>query len=123
MAPVDEDFAMKKTVTKEIITCDTCGAEIGYDRSCLNCGVSLCYQCTQGGKHGVEYPHAVCFTGHGDGIYCLSCDAKLKASGTDARHKAYMAVTTLKVEYQQWGEDFTKRREKAEKHLNQFIKH
>lgn len=105
---------MKKTINKEVHICDKCGKE-GYVQPCLHCGVEMCYECRQ--VNGTEYSQGVFTQGSGDGFYCRTCDNELVDSVSDARHNAYRAIHSLKVEARSWNADFERRREDAEKNL------
>lgn len=111
---------MKKKITKEVSVCDKCGAECDYATECVNCGMELCYKCSD--KHGVDYAHAVYYTGSGDGFYCNPCDVNLTKSRKDERHNAYTVIKSLKLELDAWGSDFKKRQEAAEQKVKSFIK-
>lgn len=80
----------------------------------------MCYDCKK--KHGVEYNHAVYFSGSNDGFYCKPCDATLACNRTDKRHNAYEAIVLLKEELHTWNKQFKKRQEKAEELVRSFAK-
>jgi len=105
---------MKKTEMKEITCCDVCGKE-SYLNACMKCGIEHCYDCEK--IAGKKYPHGVHFSGSGDGYYCVSCDAELTKGGTDIRHAAYRAITSLRNEGEAWGVDFNRRSKEAESRL------
>ena len=90
---------MKKTIKKEVLSCDRCNKENYYLTPCMLCGEEMCSDCRE--KHGKNYNYGVYVCGSGDGFYCKPCDAKLTKSGDDKRHNAYRA-------------DFRKRQKAAE---------
>lgn len=111
---------MKRTISKEVVCCDKCYTEIGYSNPCMSCGAELCYECKK--KHGVEYNHAVYFSGSGDGFYCNPCDVKLTKSGKDKRHNAYLAVKSLRDELEAWSVNFKSRQLVAEDVVKRLAK-
>lgn len=108
---------MKKNVSKEVSFCDRCGKE-AYVEVCLCCGVEHCWECRKG--QGVEYTHAIGFSGSGDGYYCKTCDNKLSASNSDPLHNAYSAIADLRSESKLWYLDFKTRSDHAEQVLKQL---
>jgi len=111
---------MKKSITKEVVCCDKCGEEVGYSNPCMECGIEMCYDCRK--IHGVEYNHAVHFSGSNDGLYCKPCDVKLTKSANDKRHNAYLAVKSLRDELKEWSDKFKKRQNAAEDLVRSFSK-
>lgn len=101
---------MKKTITVEQSFCDVCGQESSGYTTCDSCGKDFCYECKK--TEAIEYAHAVFFSGSGDGLYCIDCDAKLRQNG-DKKHAAYRAIQSLRHENKAWSEDFKKRAENA----------
>ena len=83
---------MKKQVVSEQRVCDIC-EKWCYD-SCLGCGVDHCYAHKQ--KLGVQYHYSATYGGHGDGYYCHKCDKKLRTSGDDPLHAAYLEMKALR---------------------------
>ena len=104
---------MRKMIPKEVTFCDFCGAK-NYVEACLKCGKEACWQCQKKPKVGVEYSHAIYFSGGGDGFYCCPCDLELSESKADAKHNAYVAIRALRDELKQWSKDFEKRQKQAE---------
>lgn len=107
---------MKQRVTVEQVKCDFCGKEADWSK-CLGCGIDICYDCRK--TKAKEYPHAVYFSGSGDGIYCAECDARLRKSG-DKLHAAYLSIERLRNEQEGWYADFKKRMDKAEADLKKI---
>ena len=108
---------MKKIIQKEVQFCDQCGKET-YCGACLCCGIEHCYECRE--IHGVEYPHAIYFSGSGNGYYCKSCNAKLAKQNSDVLYNAYLAIAVLRREAERWSLDFKARSDKAESNLKQL---
>lgn len=106
---------MKKKISKEVQFCDKCDKEDSYPTPCLLCGTEMCYECKQ--KHGTSYNHAVYFQGSGDGFYCHSCDEKLRSTGTNKLHSAYLKIKNLRQELELWSADFKGRQAVAENEL------
>jgi len=104
---------MKKKVEREITVCDVCGTPC--HQSCFNCGIDYCY--THVEDLAVEYRYSISFGGYMDGFYCLDCDTKLRASGEDPLHAAYLTLKTLIDEHSAFYTDFTLRANKAEKRV------
>jgi len=100
---------MRRKVEREITVCDVCG-EVCYD-SCLGCGADHCYDHKT--ELGITYQYAVHLSGSGNGYYCLGCDARLRASGDDPLHSAYLKVKMLVDEVEAFHTDIHKRAEKA----------
>ena len=94
---------MKKIIEEEAIFCDRCEGRADFPSTCRHCGSQHCYSCRE--KHGVEYNHAVHFSGSDDGYYCNECDAELQASKSDALHCAYLAIMALRQESKAFSED------------------
>jgi hypothetical protein len=109
---------MKKSVQKEEISCDICGAPNCYNK-CLGCGKDICWECKDKGR-AVEYKHAVNFSGSGDGTYCHECDKRLAESG-DALHAAYRAIATIRQESKSIYESLSKRGDAAEANLKSLL--
>lgn len=97
---------------RKVKFCDVCGTEEEYVPPCDECGKDMCYKCRQ--THSIEYPHSVSCSGWGDGLYCVECDQKLRASETDARHSAYLRIQELRNEERRFYEDFRARSTVAE---------
>ncbi len=110
---------MKKKITKEATFCDNCGKET-YVAVCLRCGAEHCYDCQK--KIGVEYTHAVNFSGSGDGYYCVACDSFLRKRGGDSLHTAYLGIKRLKNEARGFYDDFKERSDKAEEKAAKLLK-
>lgn len=110
---------MKTTKTIEVECCDICKSE-SLTAVCDSCGKVLCWDHRD--THGVEYPHAVNFSGSGDGFYCKECDAKLLKSGKDKKYNAYRAITALRDEYNAWRIAFNERKDAAEAYLRSLSK-
>ena len=108
---------MKKIIKKEVQICDACQKET-YAETCLNCGVEHCWECRK--EHGVEYTHALYFSGSGDGYYCNSCHNELSAKPTNKLFNAYSAIADLKQEGNKWQRDFKARSDKAEALLKEL---
>lgn len=106
---------MKKTVLKEVDCCDVCGKD-DYVTACMGCGVDHCYDCSK--TEGKTYPHAVHFSGSGDGYYCKTCDYELTVSGGNQPHAAYRKIESLRNEEKAWCADFRKRSDSAEEKLS-----
>ena len=102
---------MKRIIEKEVVFCDSCQKE-AYTDTCLRCGVQHCYDCRK--TKGVEYKHAVHFSGSGDGYYCNQCDGILYSTGDDKLHSAYVKIKNLRKESELFYIDFDKRTKKAE---------
>jgi hypothetical protein len=105
---------MKQKVTINRAICDLCGSKECYD-TCLKCGKDICFECQRNGK-AVEYPHAVHFSGSGDGTYCSKCNDDL-IKRPDKLFLAYRAILNLRNESKLFYDDHSKRAEAAEKHL------
>lgn len=110
---------MKKTIEKEVEFCDACEAE-GYTTACLCCGKEFCYDCRK--TNGVEYSHSVHCQGSGDGFYCTECDSKLKKSGADKLHRAYLKIQDLRAEEKRFWEEFKKKADLAEAEVQTLFK-
>lgn len=111
---------MKTTITEEREVCDICQKVECYKwNACLACGKLICRECLE--THGVEYQHSISCSGSGDGRYCLPCDARLRAEGTDKRHRAYLSIYSLRNELRGFNEDFKKRSDAAEALLKTLI--
>jgi len=108
---------MKKIVQKEVSICDHCGKE-EYTEPCLRCGIEHCWECRE--TQGIEYRHSVHFQGTGDGYYCRACDKYLKEH-KDILHSAYLAIKKLKNEEKEFYDDFKKRVDEAEEHLQYLL--
>jgi len=106
---------MKKTVLKEVDCCDVCGKD-DYVTACMSCGVDHCYDCSK--TEGKKYPHAVNFSGSGDGYYCNTCDHEMAISGGNPLHAAYQKIESLRDETKAWFVDFKKRADSAEEWLS-----
>lgn len=102
---------MKKKVERFVEVCDSCHKE-DYTHKCLGCGKDFCWECMK--TEGVEYHHAVHFSGSGDGFYCHECD---KTCFKTPLHRAFRAVEDLKQEADEWQKDFQARMKAAEDHL------
>lgn len=107
----------QKTIT--VTVCDGCGKDCDYATKCLGCGKAFCYECRK--IAGVEYTHAVYFSGSGDGFYCNPCDARLSTNG-NALHSAYRAIKRLRDEAKAWGADFDGRIKESEDRLKRLAK-
>lgn len=99
---------MKKQIVSEERACDICGKWC-YD-GCLGCGVNHCYEHRK--KFGVGYHYSATHQGHGDGYYCHECDERLRISGDDPLHMAYLEMQKLREERDAFYEDFKKRNER-----------
>ena len=97
-----EAIAMKKKVLKLISFCDICGKESSGYQTCRECGKDFCYDCMN--TDAISYQHGVSFSGSGDGLYCLDCDAKLRQSG-DKLHAAYRKIQVLRNEANGYWQD------------------
>lgn len=109
---------MKNTIIKEVHLCDKCFQEADYPRACMECGVEMCLKCWEG--LGVDYSHAVFYGGSGDGYYCKSCDQKLIDSATNEKHTAYRLIKDLKLEANEWNDEFKRRSKAAEENLKRL---
>lgn len=103
---------MKKTVTREVECCDECGRELSYETSCMKCGAVYCYDHQK--TLMVEFPHAVHFSGSGDGHYCKKCARELESAGTDPLFESYMKIAALRNESERFYTDFHRRAKQAE---------
>ena len=110
---------MKKTITKEVEVCDFCGSEDAYYK-CLECGVYMCSGCLD--EKGVEYKHAVHFSGTGDGTYCKPCDKKLSQSGDDLLHFDYVILSELVIEYNNFMRRLAVKKDGIEKEIEALYK-
>lgn len=108
---------MKKQVTIMQAHCDQCNAAT-YTTKCLLCGKEFCYECSK--TYAVKYQHAVHFSGGGDGLYCVGCDAKLLKEGKDKLHGAFVLISRLRFEEAAWYEDFKSRMNAAEEALKRL---
>ena len=106
---------MKKEITVLQSFCDVCGKEAGGYTVCLRCGKEFCYECKK--TETVEYRYAISFSGSGDGLYCINCDAILIKTKADKKHMAYRRLAMLRAEYDGWRADFKDRSNKAENDL------
>ncbi len=88
---------MKRQVMVPETICDVCKEQSAHEQ-CLGCGADTCYLCQK--TSGVGYNHAVSFCGSGDGYYCHACDARLRESGKDKLHSAYMEIAAIREERQ-----------------------
>lgn len=106
---------MKVTTTVEQLVCDICKKNEAYTwDNCIGCGKAFCHVCAK--THAKKYTHGVHFSGGGDGVYCLECDAKLR-EGKDPLHAAFVAIDLLKREGSEWYASFDLRRKAAEARL------
>jgi hypothetical protein len=99
---------MKITKTVEASICDFCGTDRSVFFHCCACGKDACWDCHN--KVGVEYKHGVYCGGSGDGYYCHDCDATDKSP----LHSAYQGIRSLRLEEQDFYQDFRKRVNEAE---------
>lgn len=102
---------MKKLVEQMVAVCDSCGAQT-WGSHCEQCGKDLCYDCSTTGM--VTYHHSTWAGGHGDGTYCLKCEAELREKPT-ARFAALWDIEKLRTEETAWYADFKRRAEAAER--------
>lgn len=102
-----------KTRTIEQRCCDLCGDEAYEWNRCLNCGKDLCRKCQ------VSYPHAVSFSGSGDGSFCPECDKALKLKPTPI-FAAYRAIEQLRAECEAFYADFKKRDKVAQQRIKEL---
>ena len=102
---------MRKSINKESTFCDKCGKETYVDK-CLKCGVEHCWECKK--TEGIDYKHAVHFSGSGDGYYCHTCDTELRVTKSDKLHTAYRMIANLREEAEQFYKDFNNRAKLAE---------
>lgn len=101
----------KKTVTREVSVCDSCGAE-GYSETCAGmCGREFCYSCKK--RSGKEFTHAVYFSGTGDIYVCGRCLPKLIMNPTPL-FAAYQEIDNLKAEASALSVSFKARVDTAE---------
>ena len=106
-----------KTVTVHV--CHSCGADCDYPYVCGGCGQPFCFSCRD---KGIEYPHAVFFSGSDDGFYCKPCDRKLSRRSSDQVYLAYRKIGELRAEAKRWNEDFEKRTKAAQEELQRLRK-
>lgn len=104
---------MKKQVIREERVCDIC-EKWRYD-SCLGCGVDHCYDHRE--KLGVVYGYSVYRQGYGDGYYCHECDERLRASGDDPLHIAYLEMQVLIEKQVAFYEVFKEKEKKLSLHI------
>lgn len=81
---------IEKTVT--IRQCDFCDSDEDCHHKCDGCGKDFCYDCMNDATKIVEYRHALCVSGSGDGHYCLECDKKFE---DDPLHISYLVLKDL----------------------------
>ncbi|KKK54476.1 hypothetical protein LCGC14_3084340 [marine sediment metagenome] len=114
---------MKKEITKTVEFCDACEKQCDYPRHCMKCGRAFCYECSK--KYGVEYPHAVHFSGSDDGFYCMSCDEELRKipdrSKATQIHQAYLGISSLRLEYKRLYAELEIREKEVETKLKNLI--
>lgn len=103
---------MKKQIISEQRVCDVEGCGKWVCDSCLGCGIDLCYDHQK--ELAVEYHYSAQYGGYGDGYYCHECDKKLRASGDDPLHSAYLKVAALAEEGEAFHRDFEARSKKLE---------
>jgi hypothetical protein len=104
---------MKKKVERETTVCDVCGKSCF--EFCLGCGADHCDAHMD--ELGVRYRYSIYSGGYMDGYYCLDCDTRLRASGEDPLHTAYVTLKALIDEYNAFFADFTPRADKVEKRI------
>ena len=102
---------MKKIVQREIHFCDKCGLERFHVNTCLQCGLELCYECSE--YHGKRYDKSTVTFGSGDGFYCNECDSTLTSTGENKLHNAYRAIKRLKDEMKAFETDWERRSAEA----------
>lgn len=105
---------MRKNKTVEIKVCDFCGSEDSVFDTCLGCRKDVCYNCAK--KVGVDYSHAVHFSGSGDGYFCNKCDQN-PPKNMRKLHRLYKQIIELCLESKAFYEDFEKRSHKTEEEL------
>lgn len=110
---------MKKTITKEIESCDFCDSDQEAYHECTNCGKNACYTCNEHNKLRM-LKHAVNFSGSMDGAYCQDCYSELYESGSDELFNAYLELEKLTNEYQAFYGPWKAKANSAEKNI-EFI--
>lgn len=100
---------MKKEVIVLQSMCDFCGKQ-SYQK-CLGCGKDVCWECQK--TEGIDFKHAVHFSGSGDGFYCQSCLSDPKVIETPLL-KAYKKIWSLRKESEIWWKEFDERTKAAE---------
>lgn len=103
----------QRTLQATINICDFCGSDTCY-KSCDGCGKDICYNCRK--NHAVEYSHAIFFSGSGDGLFCLQCDAAPPVT-VKLLHSAFRQIADLQKERRAWEESFKLRANEAEEAL------
>jgi len=106
---------MKKQIVSEQRTCDIEGCEKWCYDGCLACGIDHCYGHKQ--KLGITYHYSAHHEGHGDGYYCHECDLKLRISGNDPLHTAYLEMEALRKERDAFYKRLKKRNEQLSLHI------
>ena len=108
---------MKSEVTRTTTTCDFCNSTESTYEACANCGLDICYDCKK--TKGVEYKHAIYFSGSGDGFYCDRCHSELTAE-PNPLFIAYKKIQLLRLEMNSFSADFKVRQEEAEANLKRL---
>ena len=106
-----------KVIKKEVSFCDNCGKE-EYVQACLGCGVEHCLECRR--KMGVEYKHAVHFSGSGDGYFCHKCD-NAPPEEVNELYWAYYQIQALRDIEKTWRRNFDVRAKVAEEALRELL--
>ncbi len=107
---------MKKKVTKELDVCDWCNTDEPVYNKCSICGKHACYDHKK--EYMTEFPHAVCFSGTGDGTYCNEC---LLKHPPDELRLAYLEIQRLREEQKQYYKDFERRSKLAEERVKELL--
>ena len=61
----------KRSVTRQVNVCDSCGKEYDFGYCCINCNQDICFDCAK--KSGQNYNSGVHHSGGEDGFYCNTC--------------------------------------------------
>lgn len=109
---------MKKTITKNVNLCDNCNKE-SYPQKCLGCRVEHCWDCAK--TLGIEYKHAVHFSGSGDGYFCFKCNDN-PPKAVQNIYSAYKKIESLRRESDSFWGDFNNRSKQAEAELKALLK-
>jgi hypothetical protein len=106
---------MKKQIVSEQRVCDVDGCGTWCYDGYLACGVDHCY--SHKGKLGIMYHYSTNYEGRGDGYYCHECDKKLRISGNDPLHTAYLEMEALRKERDAFYKHLEKRNEQLSLHI------